>query len=91
METKTIKPKNIASVKELKAALEKISRQHTGYVTATVTFGDVTVYVNSHKPQSLDTDTEYMIREFGGFFKDGKIVPASKSLMAKFYFCPILR
>jgi len=61
------------------------------YVTFYVMFDKTYLFIHERKPQSLNSGgVEDCIRRNGGFFRNGEVVPASKTLMKKFHFCPVL-
>jgi hypothetical protein len=83
---------DIANDAQLCAALGAVQKDNPGkYITYTVTFGVVRIYVHDRKPQSTNVHgAEYTYRHHGGFLRDGKTIAPSETFVRQFDFCPIL-
>lgn len=91
MTVRKLNPENVTTEAQLDTLILKISRENPdSYITYYVTFGSVRIFIHSTKPQSLNSHgVEDMIRRHGGFFKNGHIVKPSKSLLARYNYCPV--
>jgi len=91
MGTTAVKRPDITNEKELDREIVRLSKQHPKkYITYSIMWCKVTVYLHDHKPQSLTFDAEYTYRQRGGFFKNGEIVKPSNTFVNRFEFCPYL-
>jgi hypothetical protein len=93
MPSKSIRTKrpDIQDEKTLERELVKVSKANPKKtVTCSVTFGKVTLCIGP-KPQTGTPESEWTYRQYGGFFKDGAIIQPSKTWIARFNFCPVMR
>jgi len=92
MSSKRIDRPDITDEVTLSQELVAFSKAHPEkWLTYWVTFGKVRFVLHDRKPSNLNTPgAEFCFREFGGFFKNGKIIEPSKSFITQFNFTPVL-
>jgi hypothetical protein len=92
MQTLTIAEGKITTEAQLDKKLMDTSKKNPkNYITYTVSFGEVWIYIHDRKPQSTSTHgAENTYRQHGGFLKNGKWITPSASFIARYEYCPIL-
>lgn len=76
---------------DLHKEVTHISKQNpTKIVTYYVQFCQAVIYLHDHKPRTDTLDSAMCYRTHGGFFKNGRIVPPTKTWLKKYNFVPYL-